>query len=232
MIGIIGAMAIEVNGIIEKMEDARTEVISGRNFTSGKINGKECVVAECGIGKVNAAVTAQTMILRYSPDFIINTGIGGSTCKKTHVGYVVIANKTVQHDMDTTVIGDEAGTLFLPDENIVYLPCDRNLIQRLEKACDYIGNVNYITGTIATGDQFIAGKERRQSLNDNFGAVCCEMEGASIGQVCRINKVPFAILRSVSDSMASEEDDAVEYSTFSKFAAELSVSIILEFFNH
>ncbi len=227
MTGIIGAMDIEVNGIIEKMTDTRTEVISGKKFTVGKLEGKDCVAAKCGIGKVNAAVTAQTMILRYSPDCIINTGIGGGTCTKTHIGYVVIADKTVQHDMDTTVLGDEAGTLFLPEESIVYLPCDENLISRLKKACDTVGGVKYITGTVATGDRFISGKENRQSLNDNFGAVCCEMEGGSIGQVCRINKVPFAVLRSISDSM-SEEDDAVEYSTFSKAAAELSVSIILD----
>lgn len=227
MIGIIGAMDIEVDGIIEKMSDTRTEVISGKKFTSGKFGGSECVVAKCGIGKVNAAVTAQTMILRYSPDCIINTGIGGGTCTKTHIGYVVIADKTVQHDMDTTIIGDEAGMLFLPDEDIVYLPCDETLVSRLKKACESVGSINYITGTIATGDQFIGGKERRKSLNDKFGAVCCEMEGGSIGQVCRVNKIPYAVIRSISDSMSSE-DDSVEYSAFSKYAAGLSVSIILE----
>lgn len=230
MIGIIGAMDIEVNGITEKMTDAKTEVISGKCFISGKLNGKDCVVAECGIGKVNAALTAQTMILKYSPDCIINTGIGGSTCKQTHIGYVVIADSAVQHDMDTTIIGDDPGTLFLPEENIVYIPCDKELVLRLKDACDSIGGISYITGTVATGDQFISGNERRQSLNKNFGAVCCEMEGGSIGQVCRINKIPFAVLRSISDSM-SEEDDAVEYATFRKIAADRSIEIILRLFD-
>ncbi len=225
MTGIIGAMAIEVNGLIEKMTDIHTEIISGITYTTGMMDQHSCVVAQCGIGKVNAAVAAQTMILRYHPDRIINTGIGGSTSQKTHIGYVVIAENVVQHDMDTTIIGDQPGELFLPQEKIVYIPCCDALIQELTKACDSIGETNYLVGTVATGDQFISGHENRLRLNERFGAVACEMEGGSIGQVCRINGVPFAILRSISDSM-SEEDDAVEYASFSRSAAQKSIDIL------
>lgn len=227
MIGLIGAMDIEVNGIIEKMTDTKSEIISGVKYTLGKLGSTECVTAKCGIGKVNAAVCAQTMILKYHPDCIINTGIAGSTCRKTHIGYVVIAEAVVQHDMDTTIIGDKPGELFLPDENIVELPCSSDLINKLEKACDNIGEKNYITGIIATGDQFISGNEKRNALNERFNAVACEMEGGSIGQVCRINKLPFAILRCISDSMSSE-DDSIEYSTFSRLAANKTIEIITE----
>ena len=228
MIGIIGAMDIEVNGIIEKMTDKKSETVSSTVYTSGKISGKDCVVAKCGIGKVNAAVATQTMILKYNPDMIINTGIGGSTSLKTHIGYVVIAENVVQHDMDTTALGDELATLFLPEENIKYIPCDEQLIGKLETACKNVGENNYVVGTVATGDKFISGNERRCELNQKFNALVCEMEGGSIGQVCRLNHIPFAILRSVSDSM-SDEDDAVEYSTFSKAAAEKSIEIICAF---
>ncbi len=227
MIGIIGAMDIEVNGIIEKMTDKKIKKISGITFTSGMIANKECVIAKCGIGKVNAAVTAQTMILTYSPEMIINTGVGGSTSRKTHIGYVVIAENVVQHDMDTTVIGDKPGELYLPEENIVYIPCSKELVSGLEKVC-INSSENYVIGTVATGDQFISGNDKRMLLNDKFGAVACEMEGGSIGQVCYINKIPFAILRSISDSM-SDEDDAVEYSVFSKLAAQKSIDIITSF---
>ena len=106
MTGIIGAMDIEVNGLISEMENPVTETISTMRFTSGKIGGHDVVVAKCGVGKVNAAVCAQTMILRYHPDRIINTGIAGSTSAKTHIGSVVIADRAVQHDMNTEVIGD------------------------------------------------------------------------------------------------------------------------------
>lgn len=230
MIGIIGAMDIEVNGIIEKMTDTKSEAISSTVYTSGKIGNKDCVVAKCGIGKVNAAVAAQTMILKYNPDMVINTGIGGSTSKETHIGYVVIAKNVVQHDMDTTALGDEPAMLFLPNESIKYIPCDEQLIEKLEQACKNIGENNFVVGTVATGDKFISGNESRIKLNESFNALACEMEGGSIGHVCYLNKVPFAILRSISDSM-SDEDDAVEYSTFSKAAAEKSVRIISEFLN-
>ena len=225
MTGIIGAMDIEVNGILERMTDKHSETISGTIYTTGKLGTENCVVAKCGIGKVNAAVAAQTMILRYSPDRIINTGIGGSTCKKTHIGYVVIAENVVQHDMDTTALGDPAAELYLPDEKIVYIPCSEELVDKLSKACDKIGEKHYVTGTVATGDSFISGNDKRSLLNERFGALACEMEGGSIGQVCRINKVPFAILRSISDSM-SQEDDVVEYAVFSKAAAKKSIDII------
>lgn len=228
MIGIIGAMDIEVNGIIEKMTDTKSETISSTVYTSGKIGNKDCVVAKCGIGKVNAAVAAQTMILKYNPDMVINTGIGGSTSTETHIGYVVIAKNVVQHDMDTTALGDEPAMLFLPNESIKYIPCDEQLIEKLKQACKNIGENNFVVGTVATGDKFISGNDSRIQLNENFNALACEMEGGSIGQVCYLNKVPFAILRSISDSM-SNEDDAVEYSTFSRAAAEKAVKIISSF---
>ena len=228
MIGIIGAMDIEVNGIISEMTDTQTETISGNRYTRGMIHGKECVVTQCGIGKVNAAVAAQTMILTYHPDMIINTGVGGATSLETHIGYVVIAKNVIQHDMDTTALGDKRGTLFFSDGTIDYIPCDKNLIDKLKSACETIGERNFIVGTVATGDQFIVGNERRSALNSQFEAIACEMEGGSIGQVCYLNRIPFAIIRSISDSM-SNEDDAVEYAVFSKSAAEKSMNILLAF---
>ncbi len=228
MIGIIGAMDIEVNGIIDKMTDKQSQTISGTTFTSGKIGGTDCVTAKCGIGKVNAAVATQTMILQYQPSCIINTGIGGSTSMETHIGHVIIAKNVVQHDMDTTAIGDEPATLFLPNENIIYIPCDNHLIEQLKAACESIGEKNYAIGTVATGDSFISGNDKRISLHTRFKALACEMEGGSIGQVCYINRIPFAVLRSISDSM-SDRDDAVEYSVFSKSAAQKSIEIITAF---
>lgn len=225
MIGIIGAMDIEVRGITEKMTDKTEETISGTVFTKGKLGKNECVVCKCGIGKVNAAIATQTMILRYSPTEIINTGIGGGTSLETGIGSIVIAKNVVQHDMDTTAIGDERGTLFLPEENIIYLPCDEGLIEKLSAACDSVGIKDYVVGTVATGDRFISGNDNRIELHTSFHALACEMEGGSIGHVCYINKVPFGILRSISDSI-SPEDDGVEYSTFSRSAAEKAVSII------
>ncbi len=227
MIGIIGAMDMETDGFTKIMEEPRERVISSVKFTSGKIFGTECVVAKCGIGKVNAAVCAQTMILEYKPDVIINSGIAGSTSNKTHIGSVVIAENVVQHDFDTTAVGDEPATLFLPDNtSIKYIPCDNRLCNDLEETCSELGDIDYTTGNIATGDQFIDTKEKRFEINNAFGAVACEMEGGSVGQVCYINKVPFCILRSISDDSTSSENVQVEYHTFAQSAAEKSIEII------
>ena len=227
MIGIIGAMDIEVDGLKHIMTDKTEEKISGITFTRGRIGGKECVVTKCGIGKVNAAVAAQTMILRYSPEKLINTGIGGSTSLDTHIGSVVIAKDVIQHDVDTTIIGDKPCELFLPEGSIIYIPCDTELINELRAACDSLGAESMI-GTVATGDQFISGNDKRLSLHERLGAIACEMEGGSIGQVCYLNNVPFAVLRSISDSM-SDEDDSVEYSVFRRSSAENSINILITF---
>ncbi|MBQ8134410.1 MAG: 5'-methylthioadenosine/adenosylhomocysteine nucleosidase [Clostridia bacterium] len=227
MLGIIGALDIEVNDIIAKMENAKEKTISSIKFTSGTINGTKCVIAKCGVGKVNAAVCTQTMILEYRPDKIINTGIAGSTSDKTHIGSVVIADKVIQHDFDTTVLGDELGTLFLPDgTSVKYIPCDKKLVSELETICGTLNDIDFTVGTVATGDRFMGGGEERQYINTTFGAIACEMEGGSIGQVCFLNKVPFCILRSISDDSTSDEGADVEYSTFSKSAAEKAVEII------
>ena len=227
MLGMIGALDIEVNDIIAKMENTEEKTISSIKFTSGTINGTQCVIAKCGIGKVNAAVCTQTMILEYRPDKIINTGIPGSTSDKTHIGSVVIADKVIQHDFDTTVLGDELGTLFLPDgTSVKYIPCDKELVSELKAICDTLNDIDFTVGTVATGDRFMGGGEERKYINTTFGAIACEMEGGSIGQVCFLNKVPFCILRSISDDSTSDEGADVEYSTFSKSAAQKAVEII------
>lgn len=227
MIGIIGAMDIEVLSLLSSMDNKTEETVSGIVFTQGELYGKKCVVAKCGIGKVNAAVCTQTMILRYNPSCIINTGVGGATSLKTSIGAVVVASGVVQHDMDTTALGDEPATLFLHNGSYTLLECDKALAEKICSACSNTG-VSPVRGIAATGDRFISGREERQSLERRFNAVVCEMEGGSIGQVCFINGVPFALLRSISDSM-SDTDDAVEYNTFCKTAAENSVNVIKEF---
>ncbi len=228
MIGIIAAMKIEMENLVADMENVVTRTIGSIVYHCGRLNGTACVIAQCGVGKVNAAVCTQTMILTYHPEYIINTGVGGSTSRFTHIGDTVIADRVVQHDMDTTALGDAPGLLTLTCGNRVYIDADQTLKQQLAAACNTLENITYTFGTVATGDQFICGNENRTALNEKFGAIACEMEGGAIGQTCFLNGVPFAILRSISDSM-NEEDDAVEYSRFSQIAAQKSCDIIKAF---
>ena len=223
MIGIIGAMDIEINGLRAQMTGAETRVISGIEFTRGLLCGTEVVTAVCGIGKVFAALCTQTMILSYKPDCIINTGVGGSLTTELNIGSIAIASSAVEHDMDTTALGDEPG--FINGLGLVKIPTDPGLAERLCKAAE-TSNIPYLTGTIASGDQFVSTIEAKTTLAEKFSAITCEMEGAAIGHVCHVNKVPFAIVRAISDSLT--DGSGMEYETFKVMAAEMSNKMIME----
>ena len=210
IIGIIGAMEVEVQQLCSQMEDASVECISGITYTRGRLRGRECVVAMCGIGKVNAAMCAQTMILRYHPALVINTGVAGGIGDGVHIGDIVLATDVVQHDMDTTAVGDEKGFL-----------------SGVRLAAKQMPDTNFHEGTVATGDQFISGAQALHRIRREFGAMACEMEGGSIGQVCYLNQVPFAVVRAISDN--ADETSHMDYPTFVQLAAQKSVRLIENF---
>ena len=222
LIGIIGAMDIEVDGLLKEMCEHDSKTVSGIVFHSGKINNKRVVVAKCGIGKVFAAMCAQTMILEYKPDAIINTGVAGTLTNELSIMDVAIAKNVVQHDMDTSAIGDPVG--LISGINKVYIETDENVRNTLKNACVAL-DCKYYLGTIASGDKFIADSLEKERIKNVFDAVACEMEGASIGQVCYVNDIPFGILRAISDGEGAEMD----YSTFAPLAANQSVDITKKF---
>lgn len=222
MIGIIGAMGVEVEGLKALMEGKVSQKISGVEFTRGKINGNNVVVAACGIGKVFAGICAEIMILRYGPDYIINTGVGGTLTDKLSIGNIAVASDVVQHDMDTTALGDPAG--LISGINVVNINCDEKLVGLISKAAEKEGH-QYCVGTIASGDSFIADNERKKRIVDTFGAIACEMEGAAIGQVCYVNGIPFAVIRAISDDADGNAHE--NYPQFLKEAAEHSVNVLL-----
>ena len=197
MTGIIGAMHIEVETIKSLMENKTVEKIGGVEFVKGTLHGKEIVAAVCGIGKVAAAMCTQIMILKYSPDRIINTGVGGSLSTKLAIGDIAVAESLVQHDMDTSPLGDPVG--LISGLNLVNIPADKEVADLLLEGIKTLENIKGLRGVIASGDQFIASNEKKKFITDNFGAIVCEMEGASIAQVCYINGVPFGVVRAVSD---------------------------------
>ena len=226
MIGIIGAMAVEVEGLIAAMENKSPETVSRMTFWRGTLAGVECVVAQCGAGKVNSAVCAQTMILRYGASPIINTGVaGGVGSRAVRIGDLVVAEGVTQHDYDTTPIdGDKGRDIPILGRSVLETAAR---VSGLLADCArevYDGNVH--RGLIATGDQFIGGKERLHAIAERTGAIACEMEGGSIGQACALADVPFAVLRAISDNA---DDNAVDdFPKFAKESAEKSVALLLE----
>lgn len=220
MIGIIGAMDIEIDRIASQMTNKEVETISGVTYIKGEINSHCVVAAVCGIGKVFAAICAQTMILRYKVSAIINTGVAGTLSDKMGVLDTVVASALVQHDMDTTYFGDPMG--MISGINMVEFPCDETLA---EKLCANIeGEV--FRGVIASGDCFVANEEKKKNIAKIFNAVACEMEGAAIAQVCYMNNVPCCVLRTISDG--ADGDKVMSYEAFREKAAEKSAEIIIK----
>ena len=233
MIGIICAMDVELEKILTMMENEQGDIISGIVFHKGTIGGKEVVCAVCGVGKVFAAMCTQTMILKYSPDCIINVGVAGALDKHLQITDIVVADDLVQHDMDVTALGVPRGMILGTD--YIAFPTEKSVSDRLFKAVDALNKdraqkgektLGISRGRIASGDQFIATKEQKEDITDVFGAAACEMEGASIAQVCTLNQVPFVIIRAISDNADGSAD--VVYSEFEAKAAEQSASIVLD----
>lgn len=222
--GIICAMPLEMEGLRARMTDTTTEHISGIDFVCGRIGQSDIVAAVCGVGKVFAALCAQTMILRYAPARIINTGVAGALSPALSIGDIAIARDVVQHDMDTSPLGDPVG--LLSGINIVHIPADGALCEALAAAASRCA-LTVQCGTVATGDQFIASPEKKAYIRDTFSAIACEMEGGAIGHVCHVNRIPFAVLRAISDG----GDDAaqMDYPTFARMAAANSVRVLADF---
>lgn len=223
MVGIIGAMRVEVEKILAGMAEKKSETISGIVYSSGKIDGRECVVAQCGVGKVAAAVCAQTMILRYAPSAVVNVGVAGGIGPDMHIGDIIVSSGLVQHDMDTSAIGDEKG--LISGLNLVVIPASKALAEKTALAAGRLCGKNRVhVGIIATGDQFISDGARLRQIRAEFGACACEMEGGSIAQVCCLNGVPFVVVRAVSDN--ADEAAAVSYNEFCRESAHTAAKLI------
>ena len=224
MIGIIGAMDIEVDILKSHMTSPVTETVSGVEFVRGLLFGHEAVVAKCGIGKVFAALCTEAMIIKYSPDLIINTGVAGSLSDKLSTMDVAVAKAVVQHDFDTSPLGDEKG--LVSGLGSVETEADHALGLAVESIIRGLG-INCEYGVIASGDQFISSAEKKKEIVSLFSAIACEMEGAAIGHVCKVNKTPFTVIRSISDS--ADGSSEMDYSSFAPKAAAQSAKIVESF---
>ena len=222
MIGIIGAMAVEIAQIQTDITEPAEETISGVKYVSGILEGQPVVAAQCGIGKVNAAVCAQTMILRYHPELVINIGVGGSLSDDLRYGDIAIATRLVQHDVDTSAIGDPVG--LVSTVNKVYFDCDSAAVSDLKRIADGLPDMRAETGVIATGDQFVHSTEVKKQIVSRFGAVCCDMEGGAIAQACLLGQVRCVAIRSISDN--ADGGSTLDYPLFMKMAAQRSRSLL------
>ena len=222
VIGIIGAMDAEVNGLIAKLEGHRIEAVGGIEFHTGRLLRREVVIARCGVGKVFAAMCAEAMIIRFSPDLIVNTGVAGGLDPNLKCADIVVAEKLCQHDMDTSAIGDEKG--LVSGINKIYFESDASAVDAVILSGYELG-ITVKKGTIATGDKFIADSADRERIISQFGASACEMEGGAIAHTAFVNGIPFVVVRAISDGANS--DSAMDFPTFLAVAAKKSEALTL-----
>ena len=228
-IGIIGAMEEEVTPLKEALTDAKTTNVAGMEFCEGKLDGKALVVVQCGMGKVNAGICANTLINQFGCSKIINTGVAGSLDSRIDIGDFVVSVDACQHDFTVEAIGFEKGEI--PYTGRSAFPADEEMRKEAVEAVQAAApDVHVFEGRVCTGDQFISSTEQKELIKSDFGGMCCEMEGGAIAQACYLNETPFVIIRAISDK--ADDSEEMNYEAFKKDAAEHCVSVVSYMITH
>lgn len=223
MIGIIAAESKEMNEIKKLMKNIEEKDLFNLQFFTGIIEEAECVLVECGEGKVNAARTTQIMIDNFKIDKLVNVGSAGAINEYLNVKDVVIADKLVQYDFDISGLGYEKGEIC----NIgKYIYCDKTLVEECQEAIENIENDSYkvVIGTIATADSFCDKPEIAKMVRKEFNAECVEMEGAAVAQVCYLDKIPFLVIRGISDT--PNGNNKIDFRKYLEIASKQSAKIL------
>jgi len=226
-VGIIGAMELEVTTLRSLMNIEKTVKKASLTFYEGKLEDKEIVLVQCGIGKVNSALCAQILISEFDVNAIVNTGVAGAIHSSLDVNDIVISTEAIQYDVDARAFGYKKGqipqmdnSIFIADERLINAAYESSLAQVKDK------EFKIVKGRVATGDIFISSKELKEELENDFNAYCGEMEGAAIAHACYLNNIPFVIIRAMSDKADGSAN--VTYDEFVIEAAENSKDIVLK----
>ena len=209
------------------LEEKECRRIGKHTYYTGLLSGTPTVIARAGVGKVNAAVCTTAMILEFAPEYILNTGVAGALGKGITVGDVIVADSCVEYDLEYGALGDARGSIFYPDSTSeIVMPADEEFSARLEAIATEVSGGEFAVkrGIVATGDRFVSSAEVRNDILSAFpDSLCCEMEGAAIAQVCRLNSVKYSVLRSMSDSADGEAE--MDFPTFEKLSADRAARI-------
>lgn len=224
-IAIIGAMVPEVELLRDRIKGMRTSSHAGNEFFEGTLAGAPVVLTACGVGKVHAAARTQAMIDRFAPTHIIFTGIAGAIDERINIGDVVVSTDCVQYDVSLTAFDRVPG--LVPGFKEVGFAADERLCELAVASIHAVTpEVKVFKGRIATGDTFVASSRQKRSIQETFGALCCEMEGAAVAQAACVNKIPFVVVRTISD----KADDAAvdDYPAFEVKASHQGAVMVEE----
>ena len=205
-VGIIFAMEEELRELLKYLKLEKEYEIFELKFYEGVIDDIEVLLVESGVGKVNAARACQILIDNMKVDYIFNIGVAGGVSSSLSVLDIVIGEELVQHDFDITAFNHEKG--YIPKVG-TFIKSDDYLV-RIAKECSLESDFKVLSGVIASGDIFCTEKSMSEKINSKFNALCCEMEGASIAQVCILDHIPFLVLRSISDTPNGENQITYE----------------------
>ena len=214
-LGIIGAMSMEVETLVSSMENAAPKTIAGSLFYEGTLEGLPCVVVQCGVGKVNAALCVQILCTAYGVTHLVNTGIAGSLCADLDIADLLVSRDAMYHDFDCVHFGYPYGKV--PGMDTVTFPADETLMAYAFQAAETVNPGHTKIGRVASGDQFVADKEKKAFIIEKTQALCTEMEGAAIAQTACRNGVPFVILRAISDK--ADDSAEMDYPSFETLSA-------------
>lgn len=216
-IGIIGALQVEIDLLLNAMEVKQEINYAGFPFFTGKMNGEDIMVTRCGVGKVNAAACTQLLINQFKVDYIINTGIAGSLREDVQLLDMVISSDVVHHDVRKA----QMKNLFPFQEAFL---ANEQLVNLAKEACMGLGACYHI-GRIVSGESFVDSTEVKENICKNLSAHCVEMEGSSVGHVAFINNIPFIVIRCISDF--ANEEAVMDYKDFEQKAGHQSAAIVL-----
>ncbi|WP_304332849.1 5'-methylthioadenosine/adenosylhomocysteine nucleosidase [Brachyspira innocens] len=226
-IAIIGAMDSEITnfkGMIENIEEIE---IANITYYKGVLCGKNVVLLKSGIGKVNAAIATTIAIERFNVEKIIFTGVAGSGNPNYNISDIVISKDLIEHDFDTSDLDGDELTVLVKGYDKNYYPADKSLIELAEKSAQKVITDNKIyIDTIATGDQFVGNNQKVKQIHNKFKAGAIEMEGAAVAHAALMYKVPFVVIRSLSDK--ADSDAVVDFPKFVVKSAQNSMKIVVE----
>ena len=224
--GVICAMEEEIKSLLNIIDLVKETNLNGIIFYEGQIKGTDVVLVRSGIGKVEAGITAAILVTNFTVDQLIHSGSAGGIGQGLKVGDIVLSTEVAYHDVDATAFGYEYGRL--PEQDVVRYVADDKLISKFEKAAE--GNEMVVhKGLIVTGDQFISSNVKVKEILGHFpDALCCEMEGAAIGQVAHQFKKPFIVVRAMSDT--GDDDANVSFDEFIVDAGRRSAAMLIDLF--
>lgn len=221
-IAILGAMREEITPILERIGEYKEEKYARNIFYTAKYAGHDIFLAYSKIGKVASAMSATILFERYNADILLFTGVAGALDEELKIGDLIIASKCVQHDAELSAFGHPFG--FIPESDH-FAPTDPILNDLAKKVASEL-DITLLEGIVASGDQFIADSAKKEWIKSTFSAHACEMEGASVAQVCSFYQKPFFLLRAISDTASGDAD--VLFDEFLESSAKISADFLLK----